>query len=86
MLRNAAAIAALLACVPLAAAAQTAPLTAALSDRCARAGAVAVRRASRFIRTISVFDAGAGVIDVRLESRAPDGGIAVRTLRLRPRR
>ena len=39
-----------------------------------------------FARTISAFDAGAGVIDVRLESRAPDGGIAVRTLRLRPRR
>jgi Copper amine oxidase N-terminal domain len=39
----------------------------------------------RFGRTISVFDAGAGVIDVRLESRAPDGGVAVRTLRLRPR-
>jgi len=39
-----------------------------------------------FARTISVFDAGAGVIDVRLESRAPDGGVAVRTLRLRPRR
>ena len=38
-----------------------------------------------FARTISVFDAGAGVIDVRLESRAPDGAVAVRTLRLRPR-
>jgi hypothetical protein len=38
-----------------------------------------------FARTISVFDAGAGVIDVRVESRAPDGAVAVRTLRLRPR-
>jgi copper amine oxidase-like protein len=38
-----------------------------------------------FARTISVFDVGAGVIDARIESRAPDGAVAVRTLRLRPR-
>ena len=38
-----------------------------------------------FARTISVFNADAGVIDVRIESHAPDGAVAVRTLRLRPR-
>jgi hypothetical protein len=38
-----------------------------------------------FAQRITIFDAGAGVIDVRLESHAPDGGVAVRTLRLRPR-
>ncbi|MBV8299005.1 MAG: copper amine oxidase N-terminal domain-containing protein [Candidatus Eremiobacteraeota bacterium] len=37
-----------------------------------------------FARQITVPDAGAGVIDVRLEAFAPDGGTAVRTLRLRP--
>ncbi len=37
-----------------------------------------------FAREVSVFDATAGVVDVRLEARAPDGGVAVRTLRLKP--
>jgi hypothetical protein len=37
-----------------------------------------------FARQITVPEAGAGVIDVRLEAFAPDGGTAVRTLRLRP--
>ncbi len=37
-----------------------------------------------FARQVSVFDVGAGVVDVRLEARAPGGGIAVRTLRLKP--
>lgn len=39
-----------------------------------------------FARAISLFSFGAGVIDVRLESHAPDGAVAVRTLRLRPPR
>ncbi len=38
-----------------------------------------------FARQITVPDAGAGILDVRLESFAPDGAVAVRTLRLRPR-
>jgi hypothetical protein len=37
-----------------------------------------------FAREVRVFDTGAGVVDVRLEARAPDGGVATRTLRLRP--
>lgn len=37
-----------------------------------------------FARQITIDGSGASVIDVRLESHAPDGAVAVRTLRLRP--
>jgi len=39
-----------------------------------------------FAGSVMVLEMGAGVVDVRVESRAPDGGIAVATLRLRPAR
>jgi hypothetical protein len=38
----------------------------------------------RFGRTIVIVDISSGVIDVRITSTAPDGAVAVRTLRLRP--
>ncbi|WP_317997395.1 copper amine oxidase N-terminal domain-containing protein [Vulcanimicrobium alpinum] len=37
-----------------------------------------------FARPIRIDDATASVVDVRLESHAPDGAVVVRTLRLRP--
>ena len=37
----------------------------------------------RFSAHVEVADLGTGVVDVRVESRAPDGSNAIRTLRLR---
>ena len=37
-----------------------------------------------FGRTITIVDISSGVVDVRLTSTAPDGAVAVRTLRLHP--
>ena len=40
-------------------------------------------RSGFFRANVSVLDAGSGIIDVRIESVAQDGGRAVSTLRLR---